>query len=284
MDSICKVCNGSGWIPYLVPSSNVSIPVWDSETGKYKELHIYAQEKDCMIDYASRCPECNGGQAIIEYTKKRAQLPTSYYDAEMKDFDWTIYRDDNDRQIDMQKRQMYVESFVRNFTEWRKEGLGLYIWSRTRGSGKTYLASCICNTLIKQYGVKPKFVSAFDLIKIEKTASDDKYASHYEKDPIAELCDCDLLVIDDLGSQNGDAWTSKILYRISDFRMQEKKVTIITSNAKSGELPFDDKMIDRINSLTQAIPLPEYRVRAKASNDNKRKLFTRLGLMKARNE
>lgn len=276
----CPTCNGTGWVTYQKPSKSIFVP--EFKNGKRTDVYIYDGQKECMIDYASKCPDCNGGEAVIERTKQKAQLPASYYDAEMKDFKWDIYRDDNDKPIDMQKLQLYVESFVNDFKEWQKEGIGLYIWSGTRGSGKTYLASCICNTLIKKYGVKPKFVSAFDLINIEKGASDDKYASRYDKDPIAELCECDVLVIDDLGKQTSDNWTSNIVYRITNERMDKKRITIITSNTKYSNLPFDVKMTDRINKITQPIPLPEYRVRAKEANDQKRHLYERLGLMRKR--
>lgn len=263
METKCKECNGTGWL----------IVEKDAEP-------FYGEPaRGTILEFAQRCPACNGGQAIVEQTKKRAQLPASFYNAELKDFDWTIYRDDNDRQVDLAKQQQFVEAFVNEFKAWQEFGLGLYIWSHTRGSGKTFLASAICNTLIKKYGVKPKFVSAFDLINLDKSASTDKYATRYEKDPIAELCECDLLVLDDLGKQNGDNWTRDIMYRITNSRMTEKRITIITSNARNSELPFDDKLTDRINKLTQNIPLPDYCVRAREANEEKRELYTKIGLI-----
>lgn len=276
----CKTCDGSGWIQYLKKNTDISVPEY--KNGERRDIYLYRGLKECYHEYAARCPECNGGQAIVEMRKQKANIPAAKYDVEVKDIDWDRYFDDNDKPIDLQKQQMYIEAFVRDFKEWQKEGIGLYIWSKGRGSGKTYISSGICNTLINEYKIVTKFVSAFNLISIEKSASDDKYAGRYDKDPIAELCDCDLLVIDDLGAQNSDNWTSNILYRILNERMENKRITIITSNVKVDNLPFDDKIVDRINATMQNIPLPDCKVRAREANDKKRKLFQKIGLMRKR--
>ena len=249
----CPKCGGLGWF-------------------------LYKKEVDGMpapYEFAAACPMCNGEAAKETRKKKKANIPAAFYDAEFKDFDWTIYKDEKGEAIDLSKQQMYVTSFVNDFSDWSKKGIGLYIWSKTRGSGKTFLASAICNTLIKERHLDTKFVSVSALIDMVKDGKD------APKHPIEELCECDVLVLDDLGQQNaGNGWLMDILFRITDSRMQDRKITIVTSNKRLQELDFDDRILDRLNRMLQPIPLPEYCVRARESNTEKMDLFASLGLMK----
>ena len=255
----CPECGGGGWIYYRAPMP---------EEPAYKGNNI---------DWARRCPICNGEKAKETHRKKQANIPQAFYNAEFKDFNWTIYKDEQGNTIDLSKQQMYVTSFVNDFTDWEKKGIGLYIWSKTRGTGKTYLASAICNTLIKERHLQTRFVSVSALIDMVKEGRDGP------KHPIDELCDCDVLVLDDLGQQNGgNEWLTDILFRICDTRMQTKRITIVTSNKKLRELNFDDRILDRLNRMLQPIPLPDYCVRDRESNSEKLELFANLGLMKPR--
>lgn len=253
----CPECGGSGWIYYKAPCPDE--PAY----------------KGNLIDWGKACPLCNGEAAKETHRKKQANIPQAFYNAEFKDFNWTIYKDEQGNPIDLSKQQMYVTSFVNDFADWNKRGIGLYIWSKTRGTGKTYLASAICNTLIKERHLQTRFVSVSALIDMVKDGRD------RPKHPIDELCECDVLVLDDLGQQNGgNEWLTDILFRICDTRMQTQRITIVTSNKKLRELNFDDRILDRLNKMLQPIPLPDYCVRDRESSKAKLELFARLGLMK----
>ncbi len=245
-----------------------------------------ARERDTYGDgvtaeYAEKCPVCNGGHVEkVEEVKKKADIPTAYYGKNYEAFNWNLYRDDRGNPVDTSEQKKYVDSFVRDFDRWEKRGVGFYIYSRTKGSGKTFLASCLCNELMQLKAIRTKFVSASNLLNIAKGA-DDKALDKYDRDPIGLLCNCKLLVIDDIGQKNtGGEWLTDILFRILDERTQAKRITILTSNVKISELNLDDRVIDRINKACMLLPLPEYCVRAKESNANKIELFKELGLMK----
>lgn len=273
----CKECGGTGWITKLVPSSEAY--AYDDE---HKEIHrgVYEDLPAHMVEYAAKCPVCNGGEAVIKRKKKRANLPASFYDVKIEAFDWSIYEDDAGRRIDLTKQQQFVTSFLDNFKIWQDSGVGLYIWSKVKGNGKTFLASAICNTLIERYHVASKFVSVSELIFLEKNADKDKNAAQYATDPILELCECDVLVLDDLGQTSaGGAWLEDILFRIFDTRMQNKLITIVTSNKKIDAHQIDDRISDRMNDILQPLPLPDYKVRSAKAKDKKKALLMSLGLM-----
>lgn len=251
----CEKCQDSGFILY----------------ERYIEglPYIFAQE----------CPFCNGGEARTERVRQQAKMPSTLYDATMDDFDWSLYKTDDLTVINTEKKQQIITGFVNQFPEWSKTGKGLYIWSKTRGSGKTFLASAIANTLMKKHAISVRFVSASDLINLDKEQDFDPYADRYTVNGIDKLLRCDLLIIDDLGVGNsGTGWTEDILFRITDKRMNNKMVTIFTSNHPTDELPMSDRITDRINEMTVLISLPECKVRSKKAADEKKKFLESIGI------
>ena len=149
----------------------------------------------------------------------------------------------------------------------RKEGLGLYIWSRTKGSGKTYLASAICNSLIETYKTRPLFADSSALI------------NYNEDGRIAELEEAELLVLDDLGRKAPNNYYEDLLFGIMDKRMQNKRPTIVTSNLPIAELPYDQRAVDRIATMTPEIHLPEVSIRLKKSRVSRNELFAELDMI-----
>lgn len=258
--SVCPVCRGGGWEIY-------------EESNEYTKS-IYGN--DTPVSFARPCTYCNGGHAErVKETKQRANIPSAFYDSRLSGFDWNIYTDDQGKTIDVSKQKQIVESFIEKYDVWEKRGIGLYIYSQMKGSGKTFLASCICNELIAKYPMNTKFVSASELIEYSKKGS------QYDIDPIELLCRCKLLCIDDLGQkQTGSDWTNDILFRILDNRMNKKLVTIITSNISIQALQMDDRTTDRINRICSPIPLPEFCVRSREAKQNQVELFKELGIIR----
>ncbi len=259
MFGVCPKCKGSGWI--IVRKS----------TELSKQLYGGNSE----VDYGEPCPYCNGGEAkVIENVRERANIPTTFYDADIEAFKWDIYVDEKGQKCETDKQKKFIDSFVKDFEKWQERGIGLYIYSKSRGTGKTFLASCICNSLMVKYKLTTKFVSESDLIDLSKQDNQG------EKNPIEVLCECKVLVIDDIGAKNtGAEWLNDILFKIIESRYQKKLVTIFTSNMKVNELRIDDRVSSRIDKISQLIPLPEYSYRNKQSHDEKVDFYKELGLM-----
>lgn len=258
----CPKCKGSGYI--LVRKCTP------------RSIELYG--KDNPVDYAEPCPYCNGGeQQKIEDVRVRSNIPTTYYDASLESFKWDCYTDEMKKTIiDTSMQRKIAESFVFDFEKWQEKGIGLYIYSKTRGTGKTFLASCICNSLMVKYKITTKFVSVSDLIDLAK-----QQPRQGEKAPIEVMCECKVLVLDDIGQKStGAEWLNDILFKIIETRYQNKLVTIFTSNIKSSDLKMlDDRLISRIEKISQNIPLPEDSYRSKQAKDEKKELFKELGIM-----
>lgn len=257
---VCPKCKGGGMI--IVRKS----------TEKSREVY----GEDILLEYAEPCPYCNGGeQQKVAEVKERANIPATYYDASIDNFKWDIYIDEKGNVIDISRQQKFVYSFINEFKKWEEKGIGFYIYSKARGTGKTFLASCICNTLMVKYKVITKFVSTSELINLSK-----QEVRTGEKAPIDVLCECRLLVLDDIGQKTtGEDWMNDLLFKIIETRYQHKLVTLFTSNVKSNELRVDDRISSRIDKISQNIPLPEYSYRSKQAYDEKKDFYKEIGLM-----
>ena len=242
-DDKCPVCGGTGWEPIEIDTSAVY-----GEGSKSRAVRA--------------CTLCNGNHALkVSNALKRAAIPE---ERSLADFDWTLYN------VDLTREKTIVEQFVDRYPEFEQEGLGLFLTSRTRGSGKTYLASAIGGELIKRYEASVRFISASNLIDISKQKND--YG-----DPLDDLMACRVLILDDLGQQRtGRDWLTDLLFRIIDKRYQEKKTVIVTSNVALAELDFDDRVVDRLNAMTVTVKIPEVCVRAREAISRKREILQRL--------
>lgn len=258
---VCPKCKGGGWV--IVRKST------------QRSQQVYGDDR--LLDYAEPCSYCNGGEKkIVEDIRERTNIPAAYYDATIDKFKWDAYKDEKGEVIDISKQKEFVYSLINDFDKWQQVGLGLYIHSTTRGTGKTFLASCICNSLIAKYKISSKFVAASELINISKQET-----RQGEKNPIDVMCECKVLVLDDIGQKTtGEDWMNDLLFKVVDTRYQNKLVTLFTSNYKCDALRgIDDRVTSRINKMAQNIPLPDVSYRLKESQDEKRKFFKEMGLM-----
>lgn len=112
-------------------------------------------------------------------------------------------------------------------------GESLLIWGDP-GNGKSHLAAAVCHVL-KARGKIPVFQTMTELLERIR-ASFGRQAKEQEREIMAALQDCDLLVLDDLGAEKVSDWTLDVLFRIIDGRYRAKKPTLFTTNFSPTEL------------------------------------------------
>lgn len=117
--------------------------------------------------------------------------------------------------------------YAANFKECKGKGLGLLIYGEP-GNGKTYLVSAIANELLVQF-VPVICVSINGLLsRIQRTYN--KWGKEAESDVIRGLCNADLLIVDDLGTEKQSDWSKSMIYNIIDSRYRSSLPFIITTN------------------------------------------------------
>lgn len=201
-------------------------------------------------------------QNEVDFRKARSMIPFQFIGVNGKDFDWGIY------QRNVKKAKSYVNNFILKFEQFQEKGLGLYIYSATKGSGKTMLSCCILNEISDRYPVPVKFINSMDLLEMTK--------QEYKGDKPEELrplYTSKVLVIDDIGVQMSKDWINTVFYHLINTRYTKRLVTVYTSNVASGSLKMDDRIIDRIESTTYLVELPEVPVRQMKQEKEKEKIF-----------
>ena len=78
---------------------------------------------------------------------------------------------------------------------------------------------------------------------------------------------CDLLVLDDIGAQKTGDWQEQEIFRIVNERMNNKRITIFTSNIPPEKLNVGSRTIDRIRKMSVVIQMPEESIRLKKAQD-----------------
>ncbi len=141
-------------------------------------------------------------------------------------------------------------NFIKDFDS--RHG-NLLIYGKT-GVGKTFLSNCVAKELLEK-GRSVIYFTAFQLFDILSRGVFDKDA-----DAIAahqNIFDCDLLVIDDLGTELSNAFTTSQLFLCVNERLLRSKSTIISTNLSVGMLrdTYSDRVTSRIMSHYATIPL-----------------------------
>lgn len=266
----CPECGGSGWVTKIMTMKDY--------IDMIKGTHIY--EDDSFETRVSvKCPLCHGGfSGRVDTAKKLAGIPTTFYESRLDAFDWDLYVTDEGTAVDTSSHQKAVESFVKDFENWESKHMGLYIWSKVKGSGKSFLASCICNELMSTRAIRTRFVNASDLIDLVQSGDKDSM-EEYKRNPLKLLQECKFLVLDDIGQRSNSEWLADILYKLLDERMRNGRLTVITSNMSIDNLPYDDRISDRISAICLPLHLPEIKIRSKESRDKRSEFLKEMGLI-----
>lgn len=142
--------------------------------------------------------------------------------------------------------------YVDNFGS-KKENI---LFTGKTGLGKTFLSNCIARELIERcYSVVYlPAVEMFEIFSKERFSYD---STDEDKDRSQYLMECDLLIIDDLGTELVNTFTTSQLFYVINERLNRKKGTIISTNLPVNEMrdEFTDRVMSRIVSQYRVIPL-----------------------------
>jgi DNA replication protein DnaC len=193
---------------------------------------------------------------------KSAKVPLDFIDATVSSFKTDIYKMQESQERAMIAKKIAIK-YVENYEEFKGLGKGLYLFSETKGSGKTRLAVSILNALIKKYDIRGLYISSTDLLHEIKKTFDDSNHSAYEI--IQQFTEAQLLVIDDFGVEKTTDWSEEMFTKILDDRMNYKRLTIITSNIEINQLSKKyraGRIESRVEKMTFPVPLPDESVRS----------------------
>lgn len=163
----------------------------------------------------------------------------------------------------IQKAYTVAREFVDGFGI---ESKNLFLYGDT-GVGKTFLSNCIAKELIDN-SFSVIYFSAFELF-------DTLAKSKFDRDDDAEemnehIFDCDLLIIDDLGTELTNSFTVSQLFLCLNERLLRRKSTIISTNLTLDALVdiYSERTFSRITSNYTMIKLTgdDIRIKKKLMN------------------
>lgn len=133
---------------------------------------------------------------------------------------------------------------------------GNLLFTGSTGVGKTFLTNCIAKKLIDTCH-SVIYLSAHDLFEVFSRYRFEHQAEEEMKEMNQFIFDCDLLIIDDLGTELNNSFTSSQLFFCVNQRLLSQKSTIISTNLSLHRLrdEYTDRVASRISSSYTLIPL-----------------------------
>jgi DNA replication protein DnaC len=242
---------------------------------KRERQAIYRQNKipDNYLDLECECKKCRDtgytpdgkrctcfNRQIINYLFQMSNMVNMLEKENFNTFDINIFSNEQYKNEKLTPRQnMYYileisEDFCNNF---HTSNMNLLFYGGT-GLGKTFMCNCIANELLSKE-VSVLYQTAFSLFEIIENHKFNKLnESEENRINYNMIFECDLLIIDDLGTEVGNSFTNAELFNIINERMINEKKTIISTNLSLEQLrdTYSDRITSRV--LNNFIPLKFY--------------------------
>ena len=134
----------------------------------------------------------------------------------------------------MRRVVQVCEGFARQFPSYPLKNLLL---SGGTGLGKTFLSGCIAREVSRQgysvvYDTAISLFAAFETRRFTRDAEESRQA----RDETRRFLSCDLLILDDLGSELVTPFVQSALYTLLNARLMAGKRTVISSNLTMDEV------------------------------------------------
>lgn len=151
------------------------------------------------------------------------------------------------------------KNFTERFDEMADKNQGLLLWGGV-GTGKSYAAACIGNSLIER-GVPVVMTSFVKLLEIIQSTGQ-------ESAILSNMNAAKLVIFDDLGAERGTDYTLEKVYNIVDSRYRKKLPMILTTNLTLTEMRQEQdirykRIYDRILEVCYPLQFtgPSWRIR-----------------------
>ncbi|RDY23455.1 DNA replication protein DnaC [Romboutsia maritimum] len=180
-------------------------------------------------------------QTIINEAYKMSNLSRMLNTQNFSTLDTSIFSDEKIDDSNMSPRQNILEivsiceSFILDFDKDNGENLLFY---GDTGLGKTFMCNCIAKSLLDK-GYLVIYQTAFKMFEIIEDYKFKNIDHHITKDNYENLFDCDLLILDDLGTELTNSFTNSELFNILNTRLLSGKKTIISTNLSPMQLGSD---------------------------------------------
>ena len=204
---------------------------WILEAGDFEEGYL---------DDAPICAKCGGtgyeGNQMCsclrelcrqEQKKELTSLLGSGRES-FESFRLDVYSDLYDEKLGVSPRKLMQSNFniCRRYAQNFTPQAGNLLFSGATGLGKTFLSACIARQVADR-GYSVVYETA---IRLFSDFESEKFGGEERRGLSRKYLACDLLIIDDLGTEMTTQFTISALYNVVNTRMMENRATIISTN------------------------------------------------------
>ena len=205
----------------------------------YTDVH-YSCEKCSDTGYIDGTRMCSCfKEGLIKATIASSGIGRLIETQSFENFSLDIYADNENVRARMEKNLEAAREYVAGFSKCRAN---LLLIGNT-GTGKTHISSAIAREIISR-GYDVIYDSAQNILA---DFDDDQFRRRYDEEPkSAKYLECDLLIIDDLGTELTNQFTTSCLYGLLNTRLNRHLPVILSTNLETDE--FRKRYWDRITS------------------------------------
>ncbi len=254
----------------------------DIETISQKKAVLLSQHgyPDNYLQPVYNCPDCQDTgyigdekchcfrRRIVSYLYEQSNLQDVFKTENFSLFNEEYYPDDYVEEStgmtprdNIRRIHETALFFSRNFDQTHDN---LLLYGNT-GVGKTFLTHCIAGEAL-QHSHTVVYLTSLGLFDILEKNKFDKDLSSVEKSAtVSYILDCDLLIIDDLGTELNNGFTSSQLYQVIDTRLIHQRSTIISTNLSFDDLreQYSERIFSRLTSSYTLLKLTGDDIRLK---------------------
>ena len=219
-DALCACCGGSGYIGSTMCKCLEAL----CRQEQKKEVSLLA------------CGQCSFADFRLDY----------YPDRKAEGSDYPI-------RMLMARTFEVCKDYAEHFPPEQKN----LLFSGDTGLGKTFLSACIA-TAVTDKGYSVAYESAphlFTWLEKARFASDPEQKAQAEAH-CARYAGCDLLIVDDLGTELAGQFVTAALYALINDRLLANKATIISTNLNSEDLSsrYSSQIQSRLRGNFRRVP------------------------------
>ncbi|MBR3894767.1 MAG: ATP-binding protein [Clostridia bacterium] len=193
---------------------------------------------------------------LIEAGMESSGLSALMKKQSFDNFSLDYYHTDSEVFSCMSRNLEIIRDYAENFRiEPDKRAPESLLFLGGTGLGKTHLSTSIARVVIER-GYDVFYNSAVGMLSDFESRRFGNGMIESEGDNTARYTECELLIIDDLGTEVVNQFTLSCLYHVLNTRLNLQKPTIISTNLSSSELRknYHDRIISRLMGEYRVIP------------------------------
>lgn len=192
-------------------------------------------------------------QAVVDLLYTQSNIKTAIKKENFSTFSFEYYKKnhmDETLGLSAYENILQVVAECQNFIEQFDTSNQNLLFYGNAGVGKTFLSNCIAKELLDSAHTVI-YLTSFELFDILEKNKFSKLQENYEvEEQFDGILNCDLLIIDDLGTELSNSFTNSQLYLCVNERLLSQKSTIISTNLSLDDLSsqYSERFFSRIAS------------------------------------